>query len=87
MHPSELLDALREKLQLRNGIDTSEQDVLVTAGANQAFVQAILCLCDAGDEAVVFEPFYFSHAAALQLCVGPLDRASCLAVPHISPRF
>ncbi|KAL1500297.1 hypothetical protein AB1Y20_012963 [Prymnesium parvum] len=65
---AELLEALREKLHVRNGIDMSEREVLVTCGANQAFVQTILCLCDEGDEVVLFAPFYVSHMVALQIC-------------------
>ncbi len=51
-------------------------EVMVTAGANQAFVNVVLALCDAGDEVVLFAPYYFNHLMALQvrrllqLCTG-----------------
>ena len=63
-----LVDALKARLESENGENMSERDVMVTNGANQAFVQAMLCLCDEGDECVLFRPYYFSHLVALQLC-------------------
>jgi aspartate/methionine/tyrosine aminotransferase len=44
---------LREKLLIRfdrKGLDTSQLDVMITAGGNQAFFSIALALCDAGDE-------------------------------------
>jgi aspartate/methionine/tyrosine aminotransferase len=43
-------------------------DVMVTAGANQAFLNSVLVSMDAGDSAVVFAPYYFNHLMALQMC-------------------
>lgn len=63
-----LIDALHDKLGTDNGIDMAGRRVLVTCGANQAFVQAMLALCDEGDEVVLFTPYYFSHIEALRLC-------------------
>mmetsp|Transcript_41069 Transcript_41069/g.95913 ORF Transcript_41069/g.95913 Transcript_41069/m.95913 type:complete len:433 (-) Transcript_41069:329-1627(-) len=64
----ELLCELRSKLERENGIDMAARSVLVTSGANQAFVQALLALCDVGDEVALFKPYYFSHLIALHLC-------------------
>ncbi len=40
---------------------------MVTPGANQAYASMITGLCDAGDEVVLFAPYYFNHLMALQL--------------------
>lgn len=53
---SSLLTALRTKLEDENGIDMSDREVMVTNGANQAYVSALLALCDPGDEVVLFAP-------------------------------
>ena len=45
----------------------ADREVLVTAGATEAITAAVLALCDAGDEVVVFEPFYDSYGAAIAL--------------------
>jgi N-succinyldiaminopimelate aminotransferase len=42
-----------------------EQDVTVTAGATEALFDALVGLLDPGDEAILFEPFYDSYAAAV----------------------
>ncbi len=42
-----------------------DTDVTVTAGATEALFDALLGLLDPGDEAILFEPFYDSYAAAV----------------------
>jgi len=61
----ELRAALKEKLRVENGLEDVE--VMVTTGANQAYVNLVLALIDASDGAVLFEPFYFNHMMALQM--------------------
>ncbi|KAJ9692471.1 hypothetical protein PVL29_011503 [Vitis rotundifolia] len=40
---------------------------MVTAGANQAFVNLVLTLCDAGDLVVMFAPYYFNAYMSFQM--------------------
>ena len=47
--------------------EASASRILMTCGANQAFVNAILAITDPGDEVVVFSPYYFDHVFAIQL--------------------
>ena len=61
----ELREMLKTKLQKENGIRNRE--IMVTAGANMAFVNVAMCLCNPGDSAVLFTPYYFSHRVALEL--------------------
>jgi N-succinyldiaminopimelate aminotransferase len=44
-----------------------DREVLVTVGATEAIAATILGLCDPGDEVVVFEPYYDSYAATIEL--------------------
>lgn len=60
-----LQEALQHKLQTRNGLHGYE--LMVTAGANQAFVNLVLTLCDESDSVVLFKPYYFNHMMALQM--------------------
>lgn len=70
----ELRRAFEEKLRAENGIDAPfERRILVTAGANQGFLNAILCICDPGDEVILLSPYYFNHEMAIGL-------AGCRAV-------
>lgn len=43
---------------------------MVTAGANQAFVNVLLTLTDAEDAVVLFWPYYFNHLMACQMTGG-----------------
>jgi len=43
---------------------------MVTAGANQAFVNIVLTLVDESDRVVLFKPYYFNHIMALQMTGG-----------------
>lgn len=68
------LPALRERLAQRlesHGLQcmgsSGGMELAVTSGANQAFTNIALNLCDEGDHAVLLSPYYFSHKLALQL--------------------
>jgi N-succinyldiaminopimelate aminotransferase len=51
-------------------IDLHPDHVLVTAGATEAIAATLLSLVEAGDEVVVFEPYYDSYAASIALANG-----------------
>ncbi|KAM1011401.1 hypothetical protein ACFX13_047508 [Malus domestica] len=61
----ELREALVQKLHRENKLYKSS--VMVTAGANQAFVNLALTLCDAGDSVVMFAPYYFNAYMSFQM--------------------
>ncbi|KAB2081443.1 hypothetical protein E1A91_A05G134800v1 [Gossypium mustelinum] len=61
----ELREALIRKLRQENNLQRSS--VMVTAGANQAFVNLVLTLCDAGDSVVMFAPYYFNSYMSFQM--------------------
>jgi aspartate/methionine/tyrosine aminotransferase len=50
-------EALRVKVATQNGLKRGEFDVIVTQGANQGFSSIVSCLCDAGDQAILFKPY------------------------------
>jgi len=58
-----LRDAIREHQRLNYGLEP--EDLLVTFGATEAIAAALLGLCEAGDEVIVFEPYYDSYAACI----------------------
>lgn len=45
-------------------------EVMVTAGANQAFTNVVLTLLDASSKVVLFKPYYFNHLMAIQMTGG-----------------
>jgi aspartate/methionine/tyrosine aminotransferase len=71
----ELVTAIEGKLLRENGIRVRpESRVVVTAGGNMAFFNAVLAVADPGDEVIFPVPFYFNHEMATAM-------ASALPVP------
>ena len=70
-----LVGAIEQKLRSDNGIDVARGSrIMVTAGANMAFVHAVLAITGPDDEVILPVPFYFNHEMAIQM-------ASCRPVP------
>ncbi|HTP80963.1 MAG TPA: pyridoxal phosphate-dependent aminotransferase [Bacteroidota bacterium] len=42
-------------------IDFDERELIVTSGGSEAIIFALCAVCDAGDEVIVFEPFYTNY--------------------------
>ncbi len=69
-----LVERLAAKLRAENGIPVGRgTSVMVTAGANMAFMHAVFAVTEPGDEVILNVPFYFNHEMAVQM-------AGCRAV-------
>ena len=70
-----LLDRIKTKLAAENRIEVGTGSrVMVTAGANMAFMHAVLSTTMPGDEVILPVPFYFNHEMAVEMAgcrVGP----------------
>ena len=63
-----LVDAVRHKLLVDNAIDVHRGSrIMVTAGANMAFMHAVLAITMPGDEVILPVPFYFNHEMAVEM--------------------
>lgn len=63
-----LVAAITTKLQRENGIDVAQGSrVVVTAGGNLAFMNAVLAVTDPGDEVILPVPYYFNHEMAIEM--------------------
>jgi aspartate/methionine/tyrosine aminotransferase len=63
-----LVRAIEAKLRAENGIDVRQGSrIMVTAGANMAFMHAALVLTSPGDEIILPTPFYFNHEMAIEM--------------------
>jgi len=69
----ELLEAIEQKLEKENGISLNGSRIVVTAGANMGFMNAVLAITDPGDEIILQLPYYFNHEMAVTI-------ADCKAV-------
>lgn len=64
----ELVAALTSKLAHENGIAVSpDSRVVVTAGGNMAFFNALLAIADPGDEIILLVPYYFNQEMAVAM--------------------
>ena len=63
-----LLDAIGKKLREENGVRLSDgHRIVVTAGGNMGFVNAILAVANVGDEVILLSPYYFNHEMAVSI--------------------
>ena len=70
----ELIEAFWRKLGEENETErNSDQALMITAGSNLGFMNAVLALTDPGDELILQIPYYFNHEMAVTL-------ASCTPV-------
>lgn len=69
----ELCGLIQTKLKSENNINTEGSRIVVTAGANMGFFNAILAITDPGDEVIIQLPYYFNHEMAIYM-------ADCKAV-------
>lgn len=69
-----LQEAIAAKLQAENGIEINPKtQIVVTAGSNMAFMNAMLAISSPGDEIIIQTPYYFNHEMAIAI-------AGCKAV-------
>ena len=63
-----LIELIATKLKTENGIaiDGTNQ-IMVTAGSNMGFVNAVLAIADPGDEIILPTPYYFNHEMAIRM--------------------
>ncbi len=88
--PDEGLLELREELSLylrqKSGIDANPQnEIVITAGANNAFAGAIMTLAGHGHNVIIPSPFYFNSVMAVKLAGAevkevPVDESF---LPHV----
>lgn len=60
-----LVDLIARKLETENGIAPRGNRIVVTAGSNLAFMNAVLAVADPGDEIILPSPYYFNHEMAI----------------------
>jgi aspartate aminotransferase len=73
----ELLEAICTKLKRDNNLDYTTSEILVSTGAKQSLINAVLCLVDPGDEVIIPTPFWVTYAAQVQLAQGIVKYIHC----------
>ncbi len=62
---AELVQLIAEKVVAENRTDLSGRSIVVSAGGNMAFFNALLAIADVGDEIILPTPYYFNHEMAI----------------------
>lgn len=60
-----LRQALCEQLEATQGVRVTPDEVIITAGGNQAFMLALMTLVDPGDEVLLPSPYFVNHEMAI----------------------
>ena len=62
-----LRDSLASNMMISHGGRIEAENVLISAGCNQAFCIAIMAIAKAGDEIILSAPYYFNHIMWLEM--------------------
>lgn len=66
----ELKQAIVTKLKRDNNLDYKPEEIMVSTGAKQVLANAILCIMNPGDEAIIPTPFWVTYASLVSLAEG-----------------
>jgi len=66
----ELRNEIKAKLLRDNGIDVPISQIMATVGAKQAIFTAMLCTINEGDEVLIPDPYWGSHASMVEVIGG-----------------
>eukprot|EP00793_Prasinoderma_coloniale_P001251 PRCOL_00005023-RA len=64
---AELRNAIVEKLRRENGLEYAPSDVVVTNGAKQSITQAVMAVCQPGDDVLIPAPHWVSYPEMARL--------------------
>jgi aspartate aminotransferase len=63
----ELRQAIAEKFKADNGLDYKPSQIIVSNGAKQSCYNAIMAVCDPGDEVIIPAPYWLSYPEMVRL--------------------
>lgn len=63
----ELREAVAEKFRRDNNLDVHLDNILISSGGKQSIYNAILSICNPGDEVIVIAPYYVSYPEMVRL--------------------
>jgi aspartate/glutamate/aspartate-prephenate aminotransferase len=79
----ELRSAICHKLKEENGLLYTPEEILVSNGAKQSILQAVVAVCSPGDEVVIPAPFWVSYPEMARLA----DATPVILPTRISEKF
>lgn len=73
----ELLDAICIKLKRDNNLDYAPSQVIVSTGAKQSLLNAVMSIVDDGDEVIIPTPFWVTYATQVEMAGGIVKYVNC----------
>ncbi len=67
---ADLRQAIADKLKRDNQLDYGIDQIVVSTGAKQAIINAIMCLVNPGDEVIIPAPYWVSYVAMVEIAGG-----------------
>ncbi|MDI3542690.1 MAG: aspartate aminotransferase [Candidatus Atribacteria bacterium] len=67
---AELKEAISKKLERENGLFYLPQEIIVSCGAKHSLFNAILSLCNPGDEVLLPKPYWVTYLEQIKLAEG-----------------
>ena len=67
---AELRAAISEKLVRENGIETKPEQIVVSCGAKHSVFNALMAICNPGDEVILIAPFWMTYRDQISLAGG-----------------
>ncbi|HHY38292.1 MAG TPA: pyridoxal phosphate-dependent aminotransferase [Clostridia bacterium] len=74
-----LRQAIADKLLRENGLSYDPGDILVSCGAKHSIYNAIMAICDDGDEVIIPSPYWVSYPEQVRLAGGKPVFVQCSA--------
>jgi aspartate aminotransferase len=65
---TELKQAVARKLKRENGLEYTEQEIVINAGAKHSVFNALAVLVEEGDEVIIPAPYWVSYSEMVSIC-------------------
>ena len=65
-----LREAIAEKLRRENGLDYPPSQIICSVGAKHSLYNAVMALCDPGDEVIIPAPYWVTYPEQVKLAEG-----------------
>ncbi len=73
----ELLEAISAKLKRDNNLDYPANQIIVSTGAKQSLLNAVMSIVDPGDEVIIPTPFWVTYATQVEMAGGIVQYIDC----------
>ncbi len=77
--------AISKKFKRDNHLDYAPNQIVISTGAKQSLINALMVMVNPGDEVIILTPFWVSYEAMVQLAEGVPVRVSAGVVQDFKP--